>query len=342
MRVLLIKTSSMGDLIHTMPALTEAGKALPDIRFDWMVEEPFKQIPYWHPLVDHVIPVAIRRWRKGVFSSATRQEWWKLRQQLQEREYDLILDAQGLVKSAFLAFFAKGIRAGLDFKSAREAWASFAYQRKFKVNFYQHAIVRMRLLFSQALGYPLTHSPIDFGLNRQLFPHPHSSENYIVFLHGTTWTSKQWPENYWIQLAEFAKQAGYRIKISGGNAEELARARRIAQQNSAVDVLPNVDIAGMAAWIAHAKAAVAVDTGFGHLAAALNVPTISLYGPTNPDFTGALGSTSQHLSVKFACAPCLSRDCTYRQASSVTPACFETVSPASVWKAVENLLRHTN
>src|SRR3990167_4022856 len=128
MRVLLIKTSSMGDIIHTLPALTDAQQAIHNIQFDWVVEDSFAEIQAWHPAVNKVIPVALRRWRKGLFSSQTRAEWRLLREQLNESSYDLILDAQGLVKSAFLGLLTRGVRAGLDFKSARESFASFMYQ----------------------------------------------------------------------------------------------------------------------------------------------------------------------------------------------------------------------
>ena len=338
MRILLIKTSSMGDIIHTLPALTDAGKALPGVRVDWVIEDSFAEIPHWHPHVDKVIPVALRRWRKGLFSRETRAEWVRLRKQLHECDYDLILDAQGLVKSAFLTFFTKGLRVGLDWKSAREAPASLAYQRKCTVNFYQHAIVRMRSLFSQALAYNLPDTMPDFGLDRQQFQDVSQSEKYIVFLHGTTWTTKQWPETYWMQLADLAAQTGYRVKISGGNTEEVERAERIAKQCAAVDVMPRLSILKMAALLANAKAAVAVDTGFGHLAAALNVPIMSLYGPTNPDYTGALGKSSVHLAADFACAPCLSRVCTYKGSSTVKPACYALITPMRVWEGVKEII----
>lgn len=339
MRVLLIKTSSMGDIIHTLPALTDAGKAIPGMTFDWVVEDSFTEIPTWHPLVGEVIPVALRRWRKGIFSRATRTEWQALRKRLHANHYDLILDAQGLVKSAFLTFFAKGLRVGLDFNSAREGLASFVYQRKHKVNFHQHAIVRMRSLFSQALGYALPETGPDFGLKLQQFQQSDiDNKPYLVFLHGTTWVSKQWPENYWIELATLAGQAGYRIKVSGGNAEEVKRAERIAKRCQSVDIVPRLTLLGMAKLLANAKAVVAVDTGFGHLAAALNLPTISLYGSTNPEYTGALGPHSIHLAASFACAPCLKRTCTYKGPTIVTPACFALLPPARVWDVIKGQL----
>jgi heptosyltransferase-1 len=340
MKVLLIKTSSMGDLIHTLPALTDAGLALPGIQFDWLVEESFTSIPKWHPLVHQVIPVALRRWRKGVFSPATRTAWGNMREQLRGQEYDLVLDAQGLVKSAFISLFTRGTRVGLDWRSAREPLASLAYQRKCKVNFYQHAVVRMRSLFSQALDYPLPTTGPHFGLDRAQFqPLAESTpENYIVFLHGTTWTSKQWPERYWIELSALAARAGYRIKMSCSHPEELARAERIAKNGVNIDLLPHLNITQMAQLLANAQAAVAVDTGLGHLAAALNVPTVSIYGPTNPEYTGALGPSSLHVAAKFPCAPCLGRVCKYVKPAEVTPACYTTTHPVLVWQTLGKIL----
>jgi heptosyltransferase-1 len=338
MRVLLIKTSSMGDLIHTLPALTDAGNALPNISFDWIAEESFAEIPLWHPRVNKVIPVALRRWRKNIFSTKTRAEWRQFRAQLAAQDYDVILDAQALVKSAFLAYFAKGQRVGLDWGSAREALASLVYQKKHTVNFYQHAVVRMRTLFSLALGYPLPATAPDFGLDKPLLRATPDETNYVVFLHGTTWTTKLWPETYWVQLAQLAAAAGYRIKISGGSEEEIARAHRIAAQCSAVDVMPRLQISTMGKLLASAKAAIAVDTGFGHLAGALGIPTISLYGATNAAYTGALGPQATNLSTQFPCSPCLSRTCTYKTSSAVTPACYTTLPPELVWQKVQNNL----
>ncbi len=334
MRVLLIKTSSMGDIIHTLPALTDASLALPSVRFDWVVEEPFAEIPSWHKQVDNVIPVALRRWRKDIFSRATLSGIKQFRSQLKDKKYDLILDAQGLVKSAWLVYLARGVRAGLDFSSAREGLASLAYQRRYTVNFHQHAIHRMRQLCSQALGYALPETPPDFGLqvNKTI-----ANDPYLVFLHGTTWKSKQWPEVYWQELAELAKLAGYRIKVGGGNKEEVERATRLASKNSAIDLVPYLSINEMAQLLSGAKAAVAVDTGFGHLASALNIPTVSLYSSTNADFTGALGHASTHLSADFECAPCLQRECTFKGNADITPACFTRLPPLKVWHALQAL-----
>lgn len=329
MRVLLVKTSSMGDIIHTLPALSDAALAIPGIKFDWVVEETFTEIPSWHFAVDQVIPIALRRWRKKTFSTKTYCEWRQLAKRLKEKEYDLILDAQGLVKSVWLNFLAQGTRAGLDWSSARESLASLAYQQKYRIDFYQHAVHRMRQLFSQALNYPLPPSPPDFSIEFLKFASA-STENYCVFLHGTTWHSKQWPESYWIKLAQLLAKQGYNIKISASNEEEIARAERIAKECEAVKILPFLSIGKMARLLAGAKAAVAVDTGFGHLAAALGVRTVSLYGATDPRFTGAIGEQSRLLKANFLCSPCLKRTCMYKKLADVFPACYSTLTPELV------------
>lgn len=339
MRVLIVKTSSMGDLIHTLPALTDAKRNIPDITFDWVVEEAYAEIPAWHPAVDRVIPVSLRKWRKNIFKRDTHQALKSLKNKLNEQKYDLILDAQGLVKSALINFLANGTRVGLDWQSAREPLASLVYQRKCKVNFYQHAIIRMRLLFSLALKYPPPDSPPDFGIQREKLLDP-SAEKYLVLLHGTTWVTKQWPESYWEKLAKLAEKE-FKIYIGGGSASEIARAERIASNLKNVELKPYLSISAMAKLLANASGAVAVDTGFGHLAAALNIPTVSIYGATNPDYTGALGPYSEHLAADFSCSPCLSRECTYKQAASVTPACYQSITPERVLQTLRQIiLRH--
>lgn len=338
MRVLLVKTSSMGDVIHTLPALTDAAQAMPDIQFDWVVEEAFAEIPKWHPTVNKVIPVALRRWRKNLLSARTRSEWAQFRRVLRAEKYDLIIDAQGLLKSAFIALLAHGPRAGLDFYSAREAAASLLYAKKYSVDKSLHAVMRTRALIAAALHYPVPVTLPQFGIDRKQLSDNAAEDKYLVFLHGTTWVSKEWPEQYWIDLAQLAKEQGYRVKIGGGSEAELARAGRIAAACDAVDALPRMSIDLMARLLAGASGAVAVDTGFGHLAAAMNLPTISIYGATNPGYTGALGQSSVHLSADFPCSPCMNRICTYKEPAPVTPACYTTVKPERVWLALSRQL----
>lgn len=297
MRVLLVKTSSLGDVIHTLPALTDAQRAIPGIQFDWVVEEGFAEIPAWHPAVAQVIPVAIRRWRKHPLQTLRTGEWRRFKARLRETHYDLVIDAQGLLKSAWLTRYVKAPVAGLDRDSIREPLASRFYDRRYAVPRERHALERVRQLFAQALGYSIPDLIADYGLDRSQLATP-GEQPYLLFLHGTTWPSKHWPEAYWRQLAERMSEFGWAIRLPWGNAEEKARAERIAQGLPSASVLPRLNLGGVAKVVAGARACVAVDTGLGHLAAALDVPSISLYGPTLPGRVGAYGRSQVHL-----CAP---------------------------------------
>jgi len=345
-RVLIIKTSSLGDVIHTLPALTDAAHAIPGIRFDWVVEEGFAEIPSWHPAVDQVIPVAIRRWRKNLWQTFKSGEWRQFKQRLRERQYDLVIDAQGLVKSAWLTRLVKAPVAGLDRYSAREGWASRFYDRRLSVALGQHAVERVRQLFALALAYDLPAGLGDYGLNLdrlQLQP----AAPYVVFLHGTTWATKHWPEVYWRELAERLGRKGLQVRLPWGNPDEQARAERIAQGLQHCQVLPKLNLAGVARVLAGAKACVAVDTGLGHLAAALDVPTLSLFGPTNPGLTGAYGKSQVHLASDFPCAPCMQKKCTYKPSAEDLrrfdikrewPLCFTRLNPEHVASRLSALL----
>lgn len=332
MRVLLIKTSSLGDIIHTLPALTDAGNAFPSIEFDWLVEENFAEIPRWHPQVKKVIPIAIRRWRQAIFSKHIRKEWQACKKKIRSEQYDYIIDAQGLLKTAWLVWAAKGVRCGFNWNSARESLASLLYQKKFFVGQIKdtHAIVRNRRLFSQVLGYEFS-PEINYGIAAS-FASDSIEENYLVFLHGTTWPSKHWPESHWIDLAKLAQQNHVSVKIPWGNALELARAERIASHAQNVEVLPRTNLIEIAHILKKAKAVITVDTGLGHLAAALNKPTISLYGPTDAALTGILGPSQIHLSTKLPCSPCLSKTCRY---DTNQPPCFAALSSDRVWDNLE-------
>jgi heptosyltransferase-1 len=338
-RVLLIKTSSLGDVIHTLPALTDASRAIPGIRFDWVVEEGFAEIPTWHPAVDRVIPVAIRRWRKNLWKTFKSGEWRRFKASLRERNYDLVIDAQGLLKSAWLTRYVKAPVAGLDRDSVREPLASRFYNRRLAVGRGQHAVERLRQLFAVALGYDLPPGLGDYALRREQWRRDKPSAPFVLFLHGTTWDTKHWPEIYWRELAERLGHAGIGVRLPWGNPAEQARAERIAAGLKNAQVLPKLNLAGVAGVLAQAKACVAVDTGLGHLAAALDVPTISLFGPTNPGLTGAYGKGQLHLASDFACAPCLSKKCTYQPTPEDQrrfdlkrewPLCFTRLNPERV------------
>nr|WP_220462559.1 lipopolysaccharide heptosyltransferase I [Pseudomonas putida] len=343
---MIIKTSSLGDVVHTLPALTDAAHAIPGIRFDWVVEEGFAEIPSWHPAVDEVIPVAIRRWRKHLWQTIRSGEWKAFKQRVRARKYDLVIDAQGLVKSAWLTRLVKAPVAGLDRYSAREGWASRFYDRRLSVAVGQHAVERVRQLFALALAYDLPEGIGNYGLDLDRLQLPPAAP-YVVFLHGTTWATKHWPEAYWRELAERLGRRKLQVRLPWGNQAEKDRAERIAQGLNNCQVLPKLNLAGVARVLAAAKACVAVDTGLGHLAAALDVPTISLFGPTNPGLTGAYGRVQVHQASDFPCAPCLQKKCTYKPSADDLrrfdlkrewPLCFTRLNPEHVASRLSALL----
>ena len=341
MRLLLIKTSSLGDIIHTFPAVTDALKAHPQLQIDWVVEESFKEVPRWHPAVHRVIPVAFRRWKKAPLKAFLSGEWQEFKQRIQQHAYDYIIDAQGLLKSAILSKLAQGPRYGLDRKSAREPLASIFYRHPLTVARNRHAVERLREMFAQVFCYDYHPTEVDYGLSLQKLERPilfNAEEPYLVFLHGTTWATKHWPEDYWQELAKQATASGYRVYLPWGDEIEKARAERIAACSMRCQVLSKLNLSNLAFILAQARGVVAVDTGLGHLAAALNVPTLSLYGPTDPRLTGTYGHKQKHLSMDFECAPCLNRICHYSGSKVSNPPCFSTKEPAAVWENLAQLL----
>ena len=328
MRVLVVKTSSLGDVIHTLPALTDAARALRSVSFDWAVEEAFQEVPGWHPAVREVIPVALRRWRKSVTTTLFGREWRECKRRLHGRHYDCVIDAQGLLKSAWVARQGRAPIYGLDRNSAREPLATWFYRYRFAVPWDMHAVERVRSLFAQALGYELPTTPGDYGLDRDGFADIVPRGRRVLFLHGTTRADKHWPEPYWRQLCAQVNAAGCRVLLPWGNAAEQARARRIAQDARDAQVLPRMSLSQLAAEISTCVAVVTVDTGLGHLTAALDVPAVALYGPTDPAKIGTYGLHQIHLRAG-ACPP----------VDTVTePPVMAPLTPAVVWNALQPLL----
>ena len=312
MRVLIVKTSSMGDVLHTLPALTDAVQAMPDIRFDWVVEEGFAQIPGWHAAVDQVIPVAIRRWRKAWFSAPIAAERKAFREAVRAVKYDAIIDAQGLVKSAALVTrLARGVKHGMDWSTAREPLASLFYTRRHHIAKQQHAVERTRELFAKSLGYAKPQTQGDYAIARHFAVADAGRSPYVVFLHATTRDDKHWPEARWRELIGLLAESGLHIKLPWGAPHEEERAKRLAEGLDFVEVLPRMSLENVARELAGARFVVSVDTGLSHLTAALDRPNFTLYGPTDPGLIGGYGRN------QVVCRPSESRSLHDLQASVI-------------------------
>lgn len=287
--ILLIKTSSLGDVVHQMPAVTEARRRLPDARLTWVVEEAYAPLVALHPAVDAVLPVASRRWRGALHRPATWRQIAAFAGSLRGRRHDIVLDTQGLFRTAVMAKLAHGRRHGYDAASAREAWAAALYDVHHHVDTGLHAIARNRLLTGGALGYE-PQGPVDFGLERARFARP-AAERIALLLHATARTEKEWPHARWAALAGALAQRGYRVVLPWGSAVERARAARIADAAAGLaGIAAHRPLDALARDLAGAALVVGVDTGLLHVAAALGVPLVAVFAGSDAALTGPMGA----------------------------------------------------
>lgn len=298
--ILFIKTSSLGDVIHHMPALTEAQKRRPDARFAWVVEEAFAPLVRLHPAASDVIPVASRRWRRSIMSVATLREIGASLSALRAHRYDMVIDTQGLLRSAMIARAARGPRHGYDSRSIREPLASLFYDVRHAVSRDLHAVERNRRLTGLALGYTPEGAP-DYGLDRSALRS--TGERMAVLLHATARPEKEWAEANWISLARSLVQRGLTPLLPWGGEHERARAERIASQVPNARVPDRAPLDSVARLIASAELVVGVDTGLLHLAAALGVPLVAIFAGSKPQLTAPVGSGPMRVLGTYGKAP---------------------------------------
>ena len=285
-RVLLVKTSSLGDVVHNLPVVSDLVAMQPALTIDWVVEEAFAAIPRLHPCVSRVLPVAIRRWRRTPWRSDVRAEICRFVHDLRGVTYDAIIDTQGLLKSAWISRAAHGVRHGLDWASSREPLAWF-YDHTHRVPWGQHAVERNRSLAAQAMGYAIA-TPARYGIAAaaQEFAWLSGAAPYAVLLHATSAERKLWPEASWVELGRTLAARGVACVLPWGAEAERLRSERLAVQIPQAIVPVRMDLALLASLIAQARVVVGTDTGLTHLAGALEVPTVGLYCSTDPAATG--------------------------------------------------------
>jgi heptosyltransferase-1 len=280
-RILLVKMSSLGDVIHNLPVASDIRRNCPDATIDWVVEEQYTRLVAMHPAVDRVIPVALRRWRLSPLSAATWREFGAFRRALRNHEYDAIVETQGLLKSALVAKMARGPIHGFGRGTAREPLASRFYDTTLEFPPQAHKIFRYRSVAAQAIGYAVA-PEIDYGIASSAPPSQIASGRYCIAFHATARAAKLWPDANWTELVRRLEKAGYACILPWGSGEERARSERIAAANSAAIVPPRLALDDMSALIAGAEFVVGVDTGLMHLAAALSRPVVGIFCDSNP------------------------------------------------------------
>jgi heptosyltransferase I len=288
-QILLVKTSSLGDVVHNLPVIDDLRAAHPGVAIDWLVEHSFAEVPALHPQVRTVIGCALRRWRTAPWAAGTRSEWRLMRAQLAATRYDLVIDSQGLLKSALLACLAHGPRAGFDRASAREPLASRFYQHRYAVAAGGHAVERNRQLVALAAHYPVT-GEAGYGTRLGAAALPaawDAAQPYAVLLHATARAQKLWPDARWIELAQaLRQQLGLRALFPWGSPAERARSERLAQAVPQAQVPERSGLRLLAHGLALARVVIGVDTGLLHLASAVGAPCIGLYVATDPARNG--------------------------------------------------------
>ena len=287
----------MGDLMHALPALTEAKEHIEDISFDWVVDTNFASVPSWHPSVDKIITTDHRNWKKQLFSKNSRKSLRGVINQINDNNYDLVVDMQNNLKSAFISYLCKHDVVGLDSKSAREYPAHLAYSKRINVDKKLHAIERQKKLLGDALGYEYEQGPINYGVSFNAFTKPNITlpDKYFVLVQNASWITKQWSIENWQQLILYLEDKGIDMLFPSGNLEELERAKEIcsvSEKAQAIDLMPLDEIAYM---VQHADFCICSDTGLAHLSALTGTPSITLYGPTKTSLIGTMGINQNHL-----------------------------------------------
>ncbi len=302
MKILLVKLSSLGDVVHTLPVVQDILAAHPAAQIDWVVEKSFA--PLLAPLLgaglQRVIPCELRRWTRALLAPETRQGWRDFRRELQRSEYDAVIDLQGLSKSALVAWLARLAPGGKRYAMANqtegsgyEAPTRWVADVSISLPPHSHAVQRGRELCARALGYTPAVRP-SYGLNRAP---AHTSRSQaapetIAFVHGSSRADKLWPLDHWLALGRQLNAQGYLIALPHGSDDELATSRAIAEGLNTVDekavVLPRLPLDQLSQQLAQCAGVIGVDSGLSHIAVALDLPHVQIYNFDTAWRTGPL------------------------------------------------------
>jgi heptosyltransferase-1 len=286
-KILLVRVSSLGDVLHNMPIVDDLRRQFPQARIDWVVEEAYVQLVRLNPGVDQVFPFALRRWRKSLGQAATRQEIKNFFRQLRQEQYDLVLDTQGLLKTGIIMGLAKTVKGGKKVGLANgtegsgyEGISRIFHDISVPVDKRTHAVLRGRLVAAAAGGYTVN-TPASFGLQAPDIPADQRawlpSTPYAVFFHGTAGAAKKWPRENWQAIATELKNYELPILLPWGSAAEKTEAEAMAAVMPNASILPALSMQAATLLAQKARLAIGVDTGLTHIAAAYETPTIEIY-----------------------------------------------------------------
>ena len=288
-KILIVRVSSLGDVVHNMPVIADILRRYPEAQIDWLVEESFIELVQLVHGVRRAIPFSLRRWRKRLFSLDNWREIGAFRHALAAEKYDLVIDCQGLIKTAWVASWARGPLTGLANRTdgAGYEWpVRFFYDRRVPIAPRTHVVERTRQLVAAALGEPAPQptDAIDFGLDTRQAAQALSALGlnlpvpYVVFVHATSRADKQWPDAAWIELGQALVRRGVSLVLPWGSDAERETSERLAREFGAAAVVPpKLSLPAVVGLIDGAAATVGVDTGLVHIAAALKRPTVELY-----------------------------------------------------------------
>ena len=306
MRVLVVRVTSMGDVVLTLPAISDLVDRVPGIEIDWLVEKPFAAIAAMHPGVSKVFPVTWRKWRKSLWKPETRSALAEFRRHLRETPYDLVLDFQGqIAKSVILGLQADGPLCGFAWQGLREPLSSLFYRKKAEVSKTLHLVPRSRAMAAVLLGYALPDTEPDYRLHVASSPwHPEvrsGLKSFALLIPHASRPEKHWPEDRWVALGRRLRALGHQVVVFWGSPAEEVMAKHLAAQFDG-QVPPFLTVAQAASVLAEAHVVVGLDTGFTHLAAGLERPTVGIYcdfdpalaGVTGRGFTESLGGVGQY------------------------------------------------
>lgn len=330
--VLIVKLSSLGDVVHTMPAVQDIVQAVPGVQIDWVVERAFAPLVARCAGVRRVIACDLRQWRNSIFAPQTRQEWRTFRDELHKETYDAVIDLQGLTKSALVAWLARTTENGRRYSlgnqtdgSGFEAPTRWVADVAVPMEPHVHAVRRSRLLCGAAMGYTVDgpdHYRLQTGDLAEQAPDPKGQvvnpflprKAWVALVHGTSRADKEWPLAHWVELGQRLNHNGFSVALPHGNDAERLVSHAIAEQLDDAWVWPALGLDALTDTLARCAGVIGVDSGVSHIAVALDLPHVQIYNFDTAWRTGPTEATRQ-LSV------------------------FETPYPsvAGVWQAWESL-----